>query len=168
MNIGEIGNFISYAWAPASVVAPLGTVSYLIRNSSCVFWITTAVCTNGQLFICTPHAWWKFSQGKLPVDITHAIFSPPYIQISQHDLLASNASDTRLNPDGLLGAISKPPFIAYLCVYVVGAVVLALLLKGSIGRQWVFVDVGLCALFGEVLKFLKDVLWYWRWVQMDI
>lgn len=27
MNIGEIGNFISYAFAPASVVAPLGTVS---------------------------------------------------------------------------------------------------------------------------------------------
>lgn len=27
MNIGELGNFISYAFAPASVVAPLGTVS---------------------------------------------------------------------------------------------------------------------------------------------
>lgn len=27
MNVGETGNFISYAWAPASVVAPLGTVS---------------------------------------------------------------------------------------------------------------------------------------------
>lgn len=27
MNLGEIGNFISYAFAPASVVAPLGTVS---------------------------------------------------------------------------------------------------------------------------------------------
>lgn len=27
MNIGETGNFISYAFAPASVVAPLGTVS---------------------------------------------------------------------------------------------------------------------------------------------
>src|SRR5713101_7352549 len=26
MNVGEIGNFISYAFAPASVVAPLGTV----------------------------------------------------------------------------------------------------------------------------------------------
>jgi hypothetical protein len=29
MNIGECGNFISYAYAPASVVAPLGTVSIL-------------------------------------------------------------------------------------------------------------------------------------------
>lgn len=26
MNIGEFGNFLSYAYAPASVVAPLGTV----------------------------------------------------------------------------------------------------------------------------------------------
>lgn len=26
MNVGEMGNFISYAFAPASVVAPLGTV----------------------------------------------------------------------------------------------------------------------------------------------
>lgn len=37
MNVGEIGNFISYAWAPASVVAPLGTVShftYLIESSN--------------------------------------------------------------------------------------------------------------------------------------
>jgi Magnesium transporter NIPA len=29
MNIGEFGNFLSYAYAPASVVAPLGTVSTL-------------------------------------------------------------------------------------------------------------------------------------------
>lgn len=28
MNVGELGNFISYAFAPASVVAPLGTVSF--------------------------------------------------------------------------------------------------------------------------------------------
>jgi len=27
MNVGELGNFISYAFAPASVVAPLGTVN---------------------------------------------------------------------------------------------------------------------------------------------
>lgn len=27
LNVGELGNFLSYAFAPASVVAPLGTVS---------------------------------------------------------------------------------------------------------------------------------------------
>jgi hypothetical protein len=30
MNIGEAGNFISYAYAPASAVAPLGTVHSII------------------------------------------------------------------------------------------------------------------------------------------
>lgn len=30
MNVGETGNFISYAFAPASVVAPLGTVIFLL------------------------------------------------------------------------------------------------------------------------------------------
>ena len=30
MNVGEVGNFISYAFAPASVVAPLGTVSCIL------------------------------------------------------------------------------------------------------------------------------------------
>jgi hypothetical protein len=29
MNIGEIGNFLSYGFAPASVVAPLGAVSII-------------------------------------------------------------------------------------------------------------------------------------------
>ncbi|EEB98847.1 hypothetical protein MPER_01579, partial [Moniliophthora perniciosa FA553] len=31
MNVGEMGNFISYAWAPASIVAPLGTFA-LVAN----------------------------------------------------------------------------------------------------------------------------------------
>lgn len=30
MNVGETGNFISYAFAPASTVAPLGTVSLVL------------------------------------------------------------------------------------------------------------------------------------------
>ena len=32
MNVGETGNFISYAFAPASVVAPLGTVIYIFSS----------------------------------------------------------------------------------------------------------------------------------------
>jgi len=34
MNIGELGNFISYAFAPASLVAPLGTFALL---ANCLF-----------------------------------------------------------------------------------------------------------------------------------
>lgn len=66
---------------------------------------------------------------------------------------ATNASDVRLDPAGFLQAISQPPFIVYSCVYVVGAMILALLSRGRIGRQWVFIDVGLCALFGQKFSF---------------
>lgn len=63
-------------------------------------------------------------------------------------VLASNASDTRLDPEGLIRAISQIPFIIYSGVYIIGAIVLASLSEGSIGRNWVFVDIGICALFG--------------------
>lgn len=63
-------------------------------------------------------------------------------------VLASNASDERLDPDALVLAITQTPFIIYSCIYVAGAIILATLSQGAIGRQWVFVDVGLCALFG--------------------
>ena len=36
MNVGELGNFISYAFAPASVVAPLGTVRCSLYVMCCV------------------------------------------------------------------------------------------------------------------------------------
>lgn len=38
MNVGETGNFISYAFAPASVVAPLGTVGIF-----CQFFVVTLI-----------------------------------------------------------------------------------------------------------------------------
>lgn len=67
-------------------------------------------------------------------------------------VLASNASDIRLDIDGLLHAISQLPFIAFSIVYLVGAVVLAGLSESPLGRRWVFIDVGLCALFGRQIS----------------
>jgi hypothetical protein len=40
MNVGETGNFISYAFAPASVVAPLGTVSCIYQPCTYVSTLT--------------------------------------------------------------------------------------------------------------------------------
>jgi magnesium transporter len=52
MNVGELGNFISYAFAPASVVAPLGTV---IAFASCmrVRSHLSPVCSDCQLSLCS-------------------------------------------------------------------------------------------------------------------
>jgi Magnesium transporter NIPA len=52
MNVGETGNFISYAFAPASVVAPLGTVnkfSVPLRTRS----HASVVCSDSELPLCS-------------------------------------------------------------------------------------------------------------------
>jgi hypothetical protein len=64
-------------------------------------------------------------------------------------VLSTNASYIRLNPQELVRAISQRIFVIYSLVNVIGAIALAVLSEGRIGRQWVFVDIGLCALFGE-------------------
>ncbi|KAF7352939.1 DUF803 domain membrane protein [Mycena venus] len=124
MNVGEMGNFISYAWAPASVVAPLGTFALM---ANCVF----APLMLGERF-----------RKRDILGILIAVIGAVTV------VLASNASDTRLDPDALLVAISQTPFIIYSGVYLVGIVILSILSEGNTGRTVVFVDVGLCALFG--------------------
>ena len=64
-------------------------------------------------------------------------------------VLSANPSDVRLNPEGLVEAIKQRTFIIYSIVYAVGVVILSGLSEGSIGKRWVYVDVGLCALFGR-------------------
>ncbi|KAJ7179840.1 DUF803-domain-containing protein [Mycena crocata] len=124
MNVGELGNFISYAWAPASVVAPLGTFALM---ANCVF----APLMLGERF-----------RKRDILGILIAVIGAVTV------VLASNASDTRLDPDALLIAISQTPFLVYSCIYIILSVILSILSQGRIGRQFVFVDVGLCALFG--------------------
>ena len=63
-------------------------------------------------------------------------------------MFSANTSDTRLDRDALIEAITQKPFIIYSIVYIVGVFVLTGLSASRHGRDWVFVDVGLCALFG--------------------
>jgi hypothetical protein len=72
-------------------------------------------------------------------------------------VLSCNTSDVRLDPDALIQHISKRSFLFFSCVYVISAIVLAGLSETKTGRDWVFVDVGLCALFGQ-LSFLHEQL----------
>lgn len=124
INIGESGNFISYAFAPASVVAPLGSFA-LVAN--CIF---------------APVMLKERYRGRDLVGVIITIIGAVTV------VLASNASDTRLDVDGLLQAIMQLPFILFSAIYIVGMVALALLSQTNYGRRFVFVDVGLCALFG--------------------
>ncbi|KAK4689887.1 magnesium transporter, partial [Tremellales sp. Uapishka_1] len=125
MTVGEGGNFLSYGFAPASVVAPLGTVA-LIAN--CAF----APLLLGERF----H--WRdlFGVGLAIVGAVTVVY-------------ASNDTNPRLGPSALFEAILQPAFIAYTAI---NALLLSLLILLSRSPRWggrvIGIDVGICALFG--------------------
>ncbi|KAH8106309.1 DUF803-domain-containing protein [Cristinia sonorae] len=124
MNVGEVGNFISYAFAPASVVAPLGTFA-LIAN-----------CLFAPLILKE-----RFRKLDL-LGIFVAVIGAITV------VLSTNPLDVRLGPDALLKAMGQHAFIAYSTIYIIGALTLSTLSEREIGKKWVYVDVGLCAIFG--------------------
>jgi hypothetical protein len=135
------------------------------------------VRTRRELLFRSTHAGRTFSQGAAFVALDFSRMNP----FHQVDLLgvviailgavtvvlSCNTSDVRLDPDALIQHISKRSFLFFSCVYVVSAIVLAWLSETTTGRDWVFVDVGLCALFGQ-LSFLHEQLesklTYRRWL----
>lgn len=124
MNIGEMGNFISYAFAPASVVAPLGTFA-LIAN-----------CFFAPLMLKE-----KIHRRDL-IGVALSILGAVTV------VLSANPSDTRLTPVGLIEAIKQPAFIAFTSIYIIWAIIFVSLSSQRFGSEHVFVDVGACALFG--------------------
>jgi len=63
-------------------------------------------------------------------------------------VLGGGTSGVRLDPDGLIAAISQRIFIAYSVFNVVLVTPLALLSDRPIGHRLVWIDLGTCALFG--------------------
>ncbi|ELU45456.1 EamA domain-containing protein [Rhizoctonia solani AG-1 IA] len=134
MNIGEVGNFMSYGFAPASLVAPLGAVALI---SNCFF---------APLIL---HE--RFRKQDL-LGIALSIFGAVTV------VYASQSSSARLDPDALVYAITRIPFLIWAAVNVAAIIALAGLssqrakLESSEwmqGDRWALVDVGLCALFGK-------------------
>jgi hypothetical protein len=61
---------------------------------------------------------------------------------------SAKPTDTRLSMEGLITALKQPLFIAYSILSLVGSILLAIISEGNKGCEWVWVDVGLCAIFG--------------------
>jgi len=157
MNVGETGNFISYAFAPASVVAPLGTVIFLLpdceHNLTILQFALIANCLFAPLLLherLRKARLYLLSDTKLTPSLSQRdLFGVVLAMIGAITVvLSANPSDTRLSPEKLLEAASQSAFLIFSAIYVASASVLMGFSEGSIGRRWVLVDVGLCALFG--------------------
>lgn len=139
-NIGEVGNFLSYAYAPASLVAPLGTVA-LVAN-----------CFFAPLML---HE--QFRKRDFFGIILAVVGSITVV-------LSSKPTDVRLDKDGLIDAICQPIFIGYTIFTVVAIMFLTLLSRGNAGRDYIFVDVGIvsCCYQQAGLALTVPVCSFWR------
>ncbi|GAA5990464.1 hypothetical protein JCM10908_007383 [Rhodotorula pacifica] len=124
MNSGELCNFLAYAFAPPSVVAPLGMVT-LVAN---VFL--------APLIVREP-----FRRKDL-VGVAIAVIGGATV------VYASHSNDTKPTPHQFQKAISRPLFIAYSITSFVLICVLAWLSRTRYGDRFVLIDLALCALAG--------------------
>jgi len=89
MSLGELGNFASYAFAPASVVSPLGAVS-LVAN-----WCFAPLLL-GEKF-----------RRKDVLGVSLAIIGAGTV------VLSSRESQQGLDQDGLMEAVRRVEFVVY-------------------------------------------------------
>lgn len=124
LNLGELGNFTAYAFAPASLIAPLG-VSALVANVFLAPAILKEPFRRQDLWGCAL-----------------AVFGGVTV------VQGSKSSDTKLSPEQMLAAIEQPLFIGYACLSVVAASTLAYLSRTRFGDEHVMCDLGLAAILG--------------------
>ncbi|RGB27308.1 magnesium transporter NIPA-domain-containing protein [Rhizophagus diaphanus] len=123
MIIGELGNFMAYAFAPASVVAPLGTVA-LISN-----------------VILAPIMLKERFRKQDLMGIFIAIIGAVVVVVN------SKSDEVKLTPEAIWTAIKETQFIIYLITTVTLAIFL-MYLSDKIGHKTCFVDLSLVAIFG--------------------
>ncbi|KAI0127826.1 magnesium transporter NIPA-domain-containing protein [Xylariales sp. AK1849] len=142
MTIGEMGNFLAYGFAPASIVSPLGVVALI---SNCVI----APIFFGESF--RKRDFW----GVL-VAIGGAVVV----------VLSARQEETKLDPDSVWDAITTMEFEIYLAISITLIVVL-MWASPKYGNRTILIDIGLVGLFGAytvlatkgVSSMLSSTLW---------
>ncbi|CAG8544762.1 1291_t:CDS:2 [Racocetra persica] len=122
MVIGELGNFIAYAFAPASVIAPLGTVA-LISN-----------------VILAPIMLKETFRPQDLLGILIAIIGAVVVVIN------SKSDEVKLSPQAIWIAIMQTQFTIYLSVTLVMSMLL-IFLSDKIGHKLIIIDLSLVAIF---------------------
>ncbi|RJE19315.1 DUF803 domain membrane protein [Aspergillus sclerotialis] len=143
MCLGEVGNFLAYGFAPASIVSPLGVVAMI---SNCVI----APCLLKEKF--RKRDFW----GVL-IAIAGAVVV----------VLSAKSSEEKIGPDDIWHMITRWEFELYLGIS--AALIVGLMWASRrYGSRTILIDVGLVALFGGytalstkgVSSILSFTLWH--------
>ncbi|KXJ94383.1 magnesium transporter NIPA-domain-containing protein [Microdochium bolleyi] len=142
MTVGEMGNFLAYGFAPASIVSPLGVVALI---SNCVI----APIFFGEQF-----------RGRDFWGVVIAVLGAVTV------VLSAKTEETKLEPHDVWDAITTTEFEVYLGVTVFFIVVL-MWASPRYGNRTILIDLGLVGLFGGytalttkgVSSMLSSTLW---------
>ena len=131
ITLGEMGNFLAYGFAPASIVSPLGVVA-LVSN-----------CIIAPLMF---HE--RFRQR----DFWGVVVAVGGVVTV---VLSANTQENKLNPHDVWGAITTLEFEIYLGVTVLLIIVL-MWASPRYGRRTILIDLGLVGLFGMFIRSPTD------------
>lgn len=149
MTVGEIGNFLAYGFAPASIVAPLGVVA-LVSN-----------CLIAPLLLREKFRW-RDALGVL-------IASGGAVVV----VLSASSSNPKLTPEAIWALVTTWEFETYLGVTLFMIIALVVL-SNKFGEKTILIDLGLVALLGGYTalstKGVASLLTYsiWRVVTFPI
>lgn len=124
ITLGEMGNFLAYGFAPASIVSPLGVVA-LVSN-----------CLIAPLM---------FHETFRKRDFLGVIVAVGGVVTV---VLSANTQENKLNPHDVWGAITTLEFEIYLGV-TVALIIILMWASPRYGRRTILIDLGLVGLFGK-------------------
>lgn len=124
ITVGEMGNFLAYGFAPASIVSPLGVVALV---SNCII----APIVFKEKF--RKRDFWG---------VVIAVFGAVTV------VLSANTQETKLDPHAVWDAITTTEFEVYMGV-TCGLIILLMWLSPKYGNRTILIDLGLVGLFGR-------------------
>ncbi|ROW17577.1 hypothetical protein VPNG_00546 [Cytospora leucostoma] len=124
ITVGEMGNFLAYGFAPASIVSPLGVVALV---SNCLI----APIIFKERFR-TRDFW----------GVLIAVFGAVTV------VLSANTQETKLDPHAVLDAITTIAFEIYMGI-TCGLIILLMWLSPKYGNRTILIDLSLVGLFGK-------------------
>lgn len=133
ITLGEMGNFLAYGFAPASIVSPLGVVA-LISN-----------CIIAPLM---------FHEKFRARDFWGVVIAVGGVVTV---VLSAKQEETQLDPHAVLDAITTLAFEIYLGV-TIGLILLLMWASPRYGRRTILIDLGLVGLFGTFCSNKQNIM----------